>query len=1465
MLGYQILHYRIVDKLGQGGMGVVYKADDTKLLRPVALKFLAPKLARNASARARFLVEAQAASALNHPNICTIHAVEEAADLPVALLEPSLFDGSQTGTATTSSPWDAITGTPWAPESFRETTDPGEPAPFIVMEYVRGTLLSDRIAVGVAPPSECVAVAMQIAEGLSQAHTQGIVHRDIKPPNIMITEPGLVKIMDFGIARRLDAIQPTSAGSTMGTLAYMSPEQIRGASADHRTDIYSLGVVLYELATGHRPFEGGDPGSVLYTITHNEPLAPSETGAPMPRRLELIILRCLRKSPGERYGSAAELLADLRTLKTELDEAARTERRRVARTGPDASERESERRHATIMFGEIRQRAESDGDGADDWGPAAAELMSDVPAIAARYGGTVDRMMGGSFTVLFGLPSGVENTARQALNAAIAIRNAVRAANQACPPEERLAVHLGVNTGTVVAGAVGAGTDRQYSVLGDTVVVASKLKDHAPDGRIYVGPQTMRLTREEFSLAALPPLQLRGRKEPLSAYDVVSQETVDAPAIAADALGAQMVGRHADLAALEQHLLKLLAGSGSIVTIAGEPGIGKSRLVAELLARAEGIAREGGAGKLTLLVGRALSTGTNLGYHPIIEMLRRWAGIRDDDSKTDASAKLEAAIGRVDRAALLDDYPFIATMMGLELSGAYALRVRGVGGDALGRLILRSLRDLLERAAAARPLVMVLEDLHWADQSSIELLEGLFRSAERHRMLFVGTFRSDYPGTSERLLETVRSRYGAFYTGLQLKPLDGGQAKTLIEQLLRGLPQSAQDRILARAGGNPLFIEQIVRSLVDAGAIEVAEGTPRVTPRMADVVIPETIQELLIARLDLLDERTRSIAKVASVVGRSFLHRVLAAVACGTSLPPSHEASADRRSLGGGGQVRLTPESLDESLDRLIGMQLVQRGERMAEVEYSFNHALTQEAIYDCIVPKARKELHLQVATAIEALFAERPDAAEFAGMLALHYLRGENLAKAEEYLVRAGAEAIRSAASNEAIYYFQEALEVYQRQAGPAADPDRRAELERNIGLAFYNKGHMVAAVEHFDRALKHYGAWQPRGRLATAAGLVVDFASILNRLYLRTGQPARTPSARDEAILDLLHKKGTAIVSVDTRRYFVESLGTVRRINRFDIRSVRNGPAIYAATSGLFSVPAISYTLSRRILDYVKPYIDESDPRTALYYRFSDLMLNLLTGRWSGPGCDAALVEANRRIGEEWFLSVYIVVHVAIAIEKGDFSTAERLLDSMREMGSASENDLILGRMHLLNTRFLLKTGRLDEARREAGVADPVLTRIGHHLLRIYLQGLLANVELHRGDRAAADATLDETRSLVARMGRIPPYYVSSYRVARLLADIQSLEEASRRDDRSAIAALRRQASDSAKRALRVGEKNATDRPEIFRLVGTLAWISGHETHARDSWDRSRREATQLGARPELERTDREIRDRTEQPRPK
>jgi len=229
MIGKTISHYKILEKLGEGGMGVVYKAEDTKLRRTVALKFLPPELTRDSEAKERFIHEARAAAALNHPNICTIHEIDES-----------------------------------------------EGQFFIAMEYVEGESLKDVIE-GNLPKvlnfREALDLASRVADGLNEAHGKGIIHRDIKPDNIMITSKGQAKIMDFGLAKLRGQTKLTREGTTLGTVAYMSPEQARGDEVDHRTDIWSLGVILYEMLTGHLPFRGEYDQAVIYAIMNEEPEA----------------------------------------------------------------------------------------------------------------------------------------------------------------------------------------------------------------------------------------------------------------------------------------------------------------------------------------------------------------------------------------------------------------------------------------------------------------------------------------------------------------------------------------------------------------------------------------------------------------------------------------------------------------------------------------------------------------------------------------------------------------------------------------------------------------------------------------------------------------------------------------------------------------------------------------------------------------------------------------------------------------------------------------------------------------------------------------------------------------------------------------------------------------------------------------------------------------------------------------
>ena len=279
MIGKTVSHYKILKKLGEGGMGIVYKAEDTKLKRTVALKFLPPELTRDPEAKKRFIHEAQAASALQHTNVATIHEIDEIDD----------------GTA----------------KADRHM--------FICMDYYDGEPLNEKIKCGPFPIDEVVDIAIQIALGLDKAHKKGIVHRDIKPGNAIVTEDGVVKIVDFGLAKLMGKTKLTKTGSTLGTISYMSPEQTKGEGVDHRSDIWSLGVILYEMLTGQLPFKGEYEQAVVYSIVNEsaEPITGIRTGIPM--ALERIVNKALEKNPDERYQHVDELIVDLKMMQKESE------------------------------------------------------------------------------------------------------------------------------------------------------------------------------------------------------------------------------------------------------------------------------------------------------------------------------------------------------------------------------------------------------------------------------------------------------------------------------------------------------------------------------------------------------------------------------------------------------------------------------------------------------------------------------------------------------------------------------------------------------------------------------------------------------------------------------------------------------------------------------------------------------------------------------------------------------------------------------------------------------------------------------------------------------------------------------------------------------------------------------------------------------------------------------------------
>ena len=889
--GRTVLQYEVLERLGGGGMGVVYKARDARLGRVVALKFLSTHLLTSDEAKERFLVEARAAAALDHPNLCTIHEIGETDD---GLL-------------------------------------------FIAMAYYSGDTLRRRIDSGLMPLGEALHVAAQMCRGLAAAAQNDVVHRDIKPRNVMLTSDGVVKIVDFGLAKRSEGSM-TRTGARMGTISYMSPEQTRGAGVDQRADVWSVGVVLYEMLTGRRPFSGGSDQAIIHAILNDAPTPASDLIEGLSPGVVATLERTLEKEPARRYPDAVALLADLEKLLADPDS--------LSPSAAPSLPAEGERRLLTALactisgFGALLESLEPD---AVD--RRLATLRARLQRTVEDFGGVQNDFSEDRAIALFGVPVAHEDDTLRAVRAALEIRKGGRTGDAV---EIRSAL-----VSSQVAIRATDDPERPYRVGGSLARDAVRLAARGEPGDILIAGELARAVLPfveteprkgiEFEVASgtYVPVAVLGETEVDSRLDASLPGTLT-----------RFVGRSGELAALVHSLETTNTGGGRLVSIVGEAGVGKSRLLHEFRSQ---LANDG----VRYIQGRCQVHGSLTPFVPFIECVKAILGL----SRVPQTQLGEQIVARtIGLSSELEPYaPLILHLLAVE-NEQYPVPDY-LSSEDLRAALAEALVSVFTLGSRGQPLVLLLEDWHWADSGSDDVLGLLTEMISTYPLLVVVTSR---PATGESRVPPSGQVH------LDLGPLEPESAVAVMQAIIGArLPVDLAERLTERTGGNPFFIEELCRTLVEEGTIGVEQGEAFVTGSLDRLTIPDTVQAVLKTRLDRLDPEAREVLRSASVIGRGF----------GLSLLARVVPSASR---------------LPTALEALRSSGLIQRTGLVPEATYRFKHALTLDVTYDSLLERQRRERNLLVGRALEALHADDLDA--HAARLARHFGAAEAWDRAVEY-----------------------------------------------------------------------------------------------------------------------------------------------------------------------------------------------------------------------------------------------------------------------------------------------------------------------------------------------------------------------------------------------------------------------------------------------------------------------------------
>jgi predicted ATPase/class 3 adenylate cyclase len=944
----------------------------------------------------------------------------------------------------------------------------------------------------------------------------------------------------------------------------------------------------------------------------------------------------------------------------------RAEAKRQPLFGPAKVDGHADRRTVTVLFADLSGFTTlSEGLDPEFVQTLQNDIFEEMTAAVYRFGGFPDKFIGDALLALFGAPTAHEDDPERALRAALEMIEGVKRVGERSRVRLNtpLTLHIGVNTGPVVAGGIGAGAAKSYSVTGDTVNTAQRLQSMAAPGEVLVGPLVYRLTHHAFAYESLGEASLRGKAGSVLVHRLRGPLDLPRPARGLEAVGlnAPLIGRDAELAHLIGSLSVASGGAPQLVRLIGEAGIGKTRLVDEFLARIGDDERFA-----EVAVRRAVCSPLGeQSFGALAAILRSAYRIERNASTAEAKTRLVEALSELGLSAeqILELTPLYCHV--LDLGGPDAA-LPHLEAEQLRRQIFFAIRTVFERRLALSPLLVIVEDLHWADAVSLDALRFVMDRLERTRLMLVVTHR---PAADIGQFNSNRISQSA----LRLAPLTATDGQTLLSALFgddRARVHSLRAQILQRSGGNPLFIEEIVRNLVEIGGLR-REGSQWVVAQETAFDIPANIEALLLARIDRLPDEVRRLAQEAAVIGPRFEESILKNI------------TAERSKVESGLDVLCDAEVIEEAATAQPGVGR----------SYKFTQTLLRDVVYQNLLLRRRAELHERIGATLIQQHGENPERLEDAALLGHHFSLGADKLKGVRYLRAAGDRARAAYADEDAAQLYRQALEVLQTIGDRG--PEWLALHERIADLCG-RSGRRDAAQEYYQTALAGFRSTDDRaasarvlrklGRLlwdggkrnpaeqccAEAAALLeganapVEQAHLLQergRLAFRLGNHAEAVKYAEEALgyAEAATAQGEEEIGAEAALAVAEALNTkgvaLARLGR-TVEAVREVERSVAAaeSANLLSAACRGYTNLGALYTIVDPTraIDVCQRGLATARRIGDLgfqarlLANLavasctFTNKCDAEGVPAAekAIEVDRALDQREHLPVPLIV---------------------------------------------------------------------------------------------------------------------------------------------------------------------------------------------------------------------------------